>query len=326
MTMQRLTMGTAAMAAVLAVNSAPVGQSPAGYACRIDPSGNTSGPSADICDQIVRRWRLLTGAAPTPGEIHLITRGALNTHGAGGYWTLEWPAPASTSRAAPKRKRDGLPAHLAENILPHEAGHHVLATYLGLSSAASDGYGSPAPDWIDEAAAVWMESRAAREQRVRGVAGTQPSLTKIALMGHPARTQMQQDLLDANARNVERTVTPPCPRCASLPERMRTKYQIITTTFGADGTRKTVVSYADVDPNSDETVEQRGFYPFAYSLLRFIRVRGGVTAVLELMGRYRVNPAPRVDVLLGLPGLPNSVNAFEAAWREFLHNPPPEDP
>jgi hypothetical protein len=325
MTMQRLTMGTAAMAIVLAVNSAPVGQSPAAYACRIDPSGNTSGPSADICDQIVRRWRLLTGATPTPGEIHLITRGAPNTHASGGYWTLEWPVTGSTSRSAPARKRDGLSAHFAENILPHEAGHHVLAAYIGIS-LASDGYGSPAPDWIDEASAVWMESRGAREQRLRGVAGTQPSLAKVVLMTHPKREQMQRDLLDHDARTVERTVTPPCAQCTSLPQRMRTKYQIITTTIGADGTRKTAVSYADVDPNGNETVEQRGFYPFAYSLLRFIRVRGGVSAVLELMGRYRVNPQPRVAALLGLPGLPNSVAAFETEWRQFLRTPPPEDP
>lgn len=323
--MQRFTMCAAAMAAVLTINSASVGQSPAAYACRIDPSGNTSGPSADICDQIVRRWRLLTGFSPAPGEIHLIARGALNSRAAGGYWTLEWPAPAPAARGASRRKRDGLPRHLAENILPHEAGHHVLTTTLGLSFAASDGYGSPAPDWIDEASAVWMESRGGREQRLHGVTGTQPSLAKIVLMGHPGRAQMQRDLSDDNARVIERTVSPPCPRCASLPEPMRTKYRIVTTTIAADGTRKTAVSYADVDPNSNETVEERGFYPFAYSLLRFVRVRGGVTAVLELMGRIRTNPAPRVEVLLGLPGLPNSVKAFEAEWREFLRHPPPED-
>jgi hypothetical protein len=325
MTMHRFPMCVAAIAAVLTANSAPAGQSQAGYACRIDPSGNTTGPSADICDQIVRRWRLLTSVTPTPGEIHLIARGVPNTHAAGGYWTLEWPAPTPASRVA-RRKRDGLPAHLAENILPHEAGHQVLTTTLGLSFTASDGYGTPAPDWIDEASAVWMESRGAREQRLQGMAGSQPSLAKIVLMGHPGRAQLQRDLSDDNARIVERTVTPPCPRCASLPERMRTKFRITTTAIAVDGTRKTTVSYADVDPNSKQTTEQRGFYPFAYSLLRFIRVRGGVTAVLELMGRYRVNPAPRVEALLGLPGLPNSVNAFEAEWREFLRHPPPEDP
>jgi hypothetical protein len=295
------------------------------YACRIDASGNTSGPSSDICDQVVRRWRLLTGAPPAPGEIHLVTRGAPNSTNNGGYWTLEWPAPAPAAPSAQRRKRDGLSVHLAQNILPHEAGHHVITTYLGITLKA-DVYGSAAPDWVDEASAVWMESRSAREQRMHGVARAQPSLAKVALMGHPARAQMQHDVFDANARYVERTVTPPCPRCASLPEPMRTKYRIVTTTIRADGSTKTAVSYSDVDPNNNQTVEQRGFYPLAYSLLRFIRVRGGVMAVLELMGRYRVNPTPRVEALLGLPGLPNTVESFETEWRAFLRNPPPEDP
>ena len=170
-----------------------------------------------------------------------------------------------------------------------------------------------------------MESRGAREQRMRGVSHAQPSLAKVALMGHPLRAQLQHDI-DAGDRTIERTITPPCPTCTSLPEPMRTKYRITTTTIGADGKHKTVVSYADSDPDASETVEQRGFYPLAYSLLRFIRVRGGTAAVVELMGRYRDNPAPRVAALLGLPGLPNTVSSFEAAWLQFLRNPPPEDP
>jgi hypothetical protein len=324
--MQRYTLcaltATAATFAGLATSVTP---GPSELACRIDPSGNTSGPSADICDQVVRRWRGLMSGAPTPGEIRLIQRGAPNSTDNGPHWTLEWPAPLASAPSVQKRKRDGLTAHLAENILPHEAGHHVLKTYLGLSTRAPDGYGSPAPDWIDEAAAVWMESRAAREQRMRGLGNSQPSLEKIALMGHPMRNEIRDDML-GNTAHVERTITPPCPACKSLPERMRTKYTIVTTTISAGGSTKTVVSYADADPNASETFEQRNFYPLAYSLLRFVRERGGVSAVIELMGRYRDNPAPRVAALLGLPGLPNTASAFEAAWRDFLRNPPPESP
>lgn len=298
----------------------------AAYACRVDPSGNTSGPSADICDQVVRRWRLLTGTQPNPGEIRLISDGVPHSSDGGGWWTLEWLAPAPVAGTARRRKSDGLSVHYAQNILPHEAGHQVLSSYVGLAALPPDLYGTPAPDWIDEAAAVWMESRGAREQRMRSVVGTVPSLSKLALMVHPNVPLLQRDLQEPDARVVERTVIPPCPHCTSLPEEMRTKYRISMTTIGPGGKTKTTTSYSATDPDAAATAEQRGFYPLAYSLLRFIRMRGGVAAVRELLGRYRENPKPRVEVLLGLPGLPSTAASFESAWREFLRNPPPEDP
>ena len=72
-------------------------------------------------------------------------------------------------------------------------------------------------------------------------------------------------------------------------------------------------------------LEEREFYALSYSLLRFIRLRGGPHALSELIARYRTNPTPRVQALEGLPNLPASAGAFERAWHEFLKAPPAED-
>ncbi len=103
--------------------------------------------------------------------------------------------------------------------------------------------------------------------------------------------------------------------------------RILVTEFrvNAGGRANTVVSYSVATPPRSDTIEERQFYPLSYSLLRFIRVRGGAGAVRELIARYQEDPTPRVAGSATLPGLPASVDAFEKAWHEFLGNPPPED-
>ena len=295
-------------------------------ACQIAPDGQSSGPSADICAQVVRRWQALVGLPPTPGEIRLVAHGETRNAETGGSWRLEWPAPSQGSASVARRKRDGLPAHIAETILPHEAGHHVFNVYLGMVGAPWDGhrYASPAPDWIDEEPAIWMESKSSREGRMRSAARARASLARLLTMEHPAREWVVANSNAGEFRSRERTVTPPCPRCTFLPDSVRNKYQIVEVGVDARGRPDTIVSYSDKNPNSS-TVEEREFYPLAYGLLRFIRVRGGQAAVRELIARYRTNPTARVDAVLGLPGLPSTLSTFESAWLEFLRNPPAED-
>src|SRR5689334_11224490 len=88
---------TVIVAAALALLSSPAVHVRSDFVCRADASGNTSGSSADICGQVVRRWRLLTGGPPSPGEIHLVTHGAPNSTNSAGHWILEWPAPAQST-------------------------------------------------------------------------------------------------------------------------------------------------------------------------------------------------------------------------------------
>jgi hypothetical protein len=296
--------------------------------CRIALGGRVTGASSDICEQVVRRWGLLFAAPVAPGVIRVVAaegyRGAISPD----EWVLETPRPAPTRTAAPRRASDGLLVYFADDVIPHEAGHQVFGAYVRELSAAatSEHYGSVAPDWIDEAPAVWMESRTRRERRMLTVRGTTPSLAKLVTMAHPGIEFVRENFLSADFHTTVRTVTPPCSRCTWLPDSLRTKYQIIDVGVDARGRPDTLAWYSDRTPDPTDTLEQREFYPLAYSLLRFIRIRGGAAAVNELVVRYRRNPAPRVEVLAGLPGLPQSIGDLEKAWHAFLRNPPPEDP
>ena len=296
-------------------------------ACRIESDGRATGPGADICENLTRRWALLLPTPPSPGVIRIVKREGYGGMNSPGGWVLEVPKPELHPGDAKYRASDGLLRYFAEDIIPHEAGHRLFMSYFGQSSATADAnqYGSVAPDWIDEAPAVWMESRSHRQSRMKPVLKTKPSLAALVTMAHPVSRYEHRDAPGPGSFTFERLVTPPCTKCTWLPDSLRRKYRVTEYRTNARGRADTIVWYSDRNPNRDNTLEEREYYPLSYSLLRFIRVRGGATAVSEIIARYREDPTPRVAVLSALPGLPASVSAFEKAWHEFLNNPPPED-
>ena len=292
--------------------------------CRIESDGRATGPGADICETIARRWSLLLPTQPSPGVIRIVKREGYGGMDSPGGWVLEVPMPDPHPGDAKYRSSDGLLRYYADGVIPHEAGHRLFTMYFGQRNAVKPGqYGSPAPDWIDEAPAVWMESQKQRQGRMKAVLRTKPSLAALVTMENPSADFVQRKSPDAY--NFQRIVTPPCTKCTWLPDSLRKKYRITEFRVNAGGRADTVVSYSSRNPSKDDTIEEREFYPLAYSLLRFIRVRGGAGAVRELIARYQEDPTPRVAVFATLPGLPASVDAFEKAWHEFLGNPPPED-
>ena len=81
-----------------------------------------------------------------------------------------------------------------ENALRHEIGHAMYAArfWSGSEKPSEQRYGSPAPDWLDEAAAILMESvqsQGARAsqflQALRSSPGDIPPLSEFLQMEHP---------------------------------------------------------------------------------------------------------------------------------------------
>jgi hypothetical protein len=293
--------------------------------CRLERSGKATGPSADICERIGARWTMLMGTSAIPGAIRLVDRDGYHGIQTDDSWTLESPLPTRAREDSAYRSRDGLLRYYAENIIPHEAGHHTCAVYVGKFrlGASPNRYATQLPDWLDEAVAVWMESSAMRRKRVSAIRSSTPSLERVVTLEHP-----NTDLVNNNAgdfRISTRTVMPPCAKCTWLPDSLRRKFQVVDSGADVHGRSRTVIWYSDKTPAKGDTFEEREFYPLSYSLVRFIRARGGAAAVRELIARYQVNPKPRVEVLSALPGLPASTAALEKAWHAFLASPPAED-
>jgi hypothetical protein len=295
--------------------------------CQIDSTGRTSGRSADICDAVVHRWRALLGpnvpiipgtiaAEPQPGE------GGFSTPTA---WRLSWTIPTTQTNVV-RRKRDGVPAYDAANVLPHEAGHRLWTSYLNLwdSVGVRAHYGTPAADWFDEAPAVWMESAAERGRYMTAIVGSRPSLVALATLTHPNLPFVQRGLRDSEFKPFQQHVLPPCAQCTWWPESIRTKYRVTEIGINRQGGVDTITRFLDQSPIGT-ALEETQFYGLSYSLLRFIRLRGGTPAVHALVARYKANPYADVNAVLGLPGLPTTAAAFEREWHAFLKQPPAEE-
>jgi hypothetical protein len=265
------------------------------------------------------------GTSPIPGIIRLVERDGYRGIQTDNSWTLESPLPTRARGDSAFRSRDGLLRYYAENIIPHEAGHHAFAVHVGKLrfGVSPNQYATQLPDWLDEAVAVWMESAAMRRNRVSAIRSSTPSLERVVTLEHPNAGLVNADATEF--RISTRTVVRPCTRCTWLADSLRGKYQVIDSGTDASGRSKTVIWYSDTSPAKHDTFEEREFYPLAYSLLRFIRIRGGAAAVRELVSRYQINPKPRIEVLSALAGLPASVPAFEKAWHAFLASMPAED-
>jgi hypothetical protein len=76
-------------------------------------------------------------------------------------------------------------------VLPHEIAHLLLAArfFPDNPAAPAGGYGTPLPDWLDEAVAIWAEPDASRERRLQQARELPPArqdLRTILASPHPA--------------------------------------------------------------------------------------------------------------------------------------------
>lgn len=103
-----------------------------------------------------------------------------------------WPSSSTMAALAPSPEvaRKHVAAQWRE-VLPHEIAHVLLAVrfFADDTGVSHDGYGTPLPDWLDEAIAIWAEPPASRRERVayaRALPDKWLDLETILSMSHPA--------------------------------------------------------------------------------------------------------------------------------------------
>jgi hypothetical protein len=109
----------------------------------------------------------------------------------GGDAVIFWPSTVAMQVAAGEGDRGA--AHVADqwrNVLPHEISHALLAArFFPAGPTSTDDYGTPFPDWLDEAVAIWAESPDNRRSRVaeaKSLSAARLELGSILTMTHPA--------------------------------------------------------------------------------------------------------------------------------------------
>ncbi len=111
-------------------------------------------------------------------------------------WSLVWPMSFifKSELASQKIKKiDDPNSH--NNAIAHELGHLFLINafnWIGMP----DGYGSPAPDWFDEAIAIYSENEFSTKRRREDFALTDKyELSALITMPHPG-TNLNNDIAD----------------------------------------------------------------------------------------------------------------------------------
>lgn len=318
----------------VAVLASSCGQSPASVAtpqviCSISPSGDVTGPQVDLCAQLARRYATLIDTRPMPGVARVSGEPVFRGRDvADSAWGMDWPA----TQLYPAGIDANVDPGSAETFL-HEVGHAWLYPLMagGRAISTDHRYGSEAPDWLDEAWAMWapfQEHRQARQSRL--APGITPSLRALVTMPHPVsghgNRDERHDDFDDPVISFTTDRGKPCAQCDYLPDSARTHYWMRSVRMHQSGKVDTITEYADTMPTrmAPRSVEAERFYPLSYSLLRYIRETGGEAAVRELIARYRVDPTPRAEALEHLPGLPPTLDALEAGWHAFIAERRPE--
>jgi hypothetical protein len=160
-------------------------------------SGETRAPSdvtsaTRACEVARARFGDLLGTPVPDVEIVLWNEVGYRTGVRGGNAVVYWP----TGKTLAAVRRDGEFTTYGNDPwsdgLPHEISHVLLAArFFGAGAGASAGqgaYGTPLPDWLDEAVAIWAEparSRARRMGEARALPDAWLDLDEIMNGPHP---------------------------------------------------------------------------------------------------------------------------------------------
>ncbi len=314
----------AALAALAACAPSVASDSADASLCTISALGEVSGPKRELCQHLVDRFAQLVDTLPMAGTATLFDGALFRSDDRGDTtWGMAW----ARSELFP-RGIDSPHDHGIAGTFWHEIGHGWLNPLMrgGTSISPDYRYGTEAPDWLDEAWAVWAEPANQRTRRLAQVpADARPSLRMLAEMLHPVAGERpaatERSAMVDPVQTSQVTTESPCRgSCDWRPDSLKAKYRVDSISVHVSGRIDTTVSWTDSLPHGTgpRPVEVEFFYPLSYSLLRYIRETGGTAAVRELVRRYRADPAPRAESLERLPGMPPSLAALERGWHEFL--------
>lgn len=144
------------------------------------------------CDMARARFAELFGEPVPEVRVILWERPHYRMGLLSGEAAIFWPS----SEAMTPRTKDRAAAeeHVAaqwREVLPHEISHILLAVRFFRDSGATPPgeYGTPLPDWLDEAVAIWAEPQTSRQRRVeqaRELPDEYLDLHTILTTPHPA--------------------------------------------------------------------------------------------------------------------------------------------
>lgn len=120
-------------------------------------------------------------------------------------WNLPWPATMIYESEKSQGKISQISdEHSENNALGHELGHRFLMAAFNWK-LPNDGYGSPAPDWLDETAAVLNENdfiTKNRREAFRKLDEDFNSIFEIVSKAHPVPSKMSQDEINKRVREI----------------------------------------------------------------------------------------------------------------------------
>ena len=127
----------------------------------------------------------------------------LNANGI--YWNLVWPATLVHEQAKSSLGIDDITHEKSQNnAIGHELGHKFLMNSFRWSQP-SDGYGSPGPDWLDEAAAILMENSYMTQKRREAFYKSAPdyfTISDIINKQHPVPAKQDPGELQEKIRKI----------------------------------------------------------------------------------------------------------------------------
>lgn len=126
--------------------------------------GDDPGPSLL---QIIRDRGAVSAVWPSAAQTRTLVRQALKAQLAslGGANSPEGEARLNAVLTRFDAQQPTSPSAVEVGTYQHEIGHAVFAAVFYRNAAPADGYGTPAPDWLDEAAAIVVENQALNEAR-----------------------------------------------------------------------------------------------------------------------------------------------------------------
>lgn len=186
----------AALGAALAPASPSAAAPPPRAACEIT---GATGVYADVsratgaCESARRRFSDLFGEPVPEVSVILQEESGYRTGVRGTRAVIYWPTQATLQGQAGGDPSGPFEADPWREVLPHEIAHVLLAArFFGLGDVADPGgYGTPFPDWLDEAVAIWVEPEASKRDRLveaRRLPEARRALQGIVGGRHPATT------------------------------------------------------------------------------------------------------------------------------------------
>jgi hypothetical protein len=190
-----MTTSSASYAALIALLAcAPAAAQPGVPPCRVEGEAVTAedaGRALAACEAAHARFVELLGSA-APGVIILVEeRSGYRIGILDGQAVVLWPSTrAMRLRAGTGRGADAYLATQWNDVLRHEVGHALTAAHFFADGQfEATGYGTPLPDWLEEAIAIWVEPAASRESRIaaaRKLPDHRLDLWTILRSRHPA--------------------------------------------------------------------------------------------------------------------------------------------